>query len=166
MRYFSEIQRLPSWMYVLIASSLFSVIAILGGLYLKATSVAEKRELLIGLSIVLLTEAMTLLLLRSIKQEVIIDRKGIYYRYPPFKNKKVFIESSKIRNYDCINYTAMQYGYKVGRFALFVKTPTISMAGIKKAIKLGFNDGTELIIGTQKPEEFISILNTITNKPL
>lgn len=164
MKYFTEIQRNPPWIYVLVGSSLFTILVIIGSQFFKTDAPAEKEELLIALVIVLVAEAISVLFLITIKQEVTIDKNGIYYRYPPFKNKEVYIPISKIKNYDSISYQSMQYGYKVGFFATFVKTPSITAIGISKVIKLNFTDNTSFLIGTKKPEEFISTLNTIKSK--
>ena len=161
MRYFKEIQTVPVWFYILIFTILLSLIAFLAGLYFNLENQIEKRELLVGIAIAVIVEIPVLLLLFFLKQEVTIDKKNITYRYPPYKNKPVHIPISKIKHYDCINYPNMHYGYKVGVFALFIKTPMISMIGVRKAIKLIFNDGKEFIIGTRKPVEFLEILNRI-----
>ncbi len=164
MKYFDEIQKLPSWIYILIASSLFTVLILIISQYSKATSSTEKDELILALVFVLITEAIVIFLIMSMKQETRIDSKGIYYRYPPLKIKEVLLPISKIKNYDSINYTSMQYGYKVGFFKAFVKTPSITMIGISKAIKLTFTDGSNFIIGTKNPDDFIQTLNKVKNR--
>ncbi|NER12278.1 hypothetical protein GWK08_02380 [Leptobacterium flavescens] len=164
MKYFSEIQRFPRWIFFLIASSLSTVLIILGSVYARSTSPPEKKEILIAFVVIILFESLAILFITRIKQEVRIDRTGIHYRYPPFKNKEVQIPISKIKNYDCITYSRPQYGYKAGRWAFFVKTPSITTIGISKVIKLTFIDGSTFLIGTKKPSEFIQTLDSLKNR--
>ncbi|NAS29716.1 hypothetical protein GTQ40_01920 [Flavobacteriaceae bacterium R38] len=164
MRYFNEIQKLPGWIYIVIGSSFVTVLILILNQYTNTSSPSEKEELLIVLVAIFILEALSILLISNTKQEVTIDANEIRYRYLPLKIKEVQIPISKIKNYDCINYNNVKYGYRAGRFNFFVKTPYITMIGISKAIKLTFTDNSNLIIGTKKPEEFIRVLNHYKNR--
>lgn len=84
---FHEIQRFPKWIYVLISISLLTIIGILYQAYIENPEEHARLEIIHTLLFVLVTEALVILLLTTVRQEVRIDPIGVSFRYPPFKNK-------------------------------------------------------------------------------
>ena len=106
------------------------------------------------------------LLLRSIRLETAIREDGIYYQLFPFqwKMKKISfddIEQIYVRNYHPI----MEYGGWGIRLGLFGKGWAIDISG-NKGIQIIFKDQKKrkFLLGTQKPEEAETALNTFLSK--
>ena len=159
MRVYTEIQRLPKWLFIVIAPSFLIVITLMVYAYSNATSVAEKEELLFVLLAIILVETIAVVFVSSIRQVVRIDETGISYTYPPFKRKEVHIPITKIKHYDLVTYPYMHYGYHVGFWNVLRKEPSISTIGVRKAIRLTFKNDKTLLIGTRKPEAFLKTLH-------
>lgn len=165
MRVFTEIQRLPKWIYIIIIPSFLLALFMIIHEYINASSAHEKEEVLFALLAVSFTEAFAVLLIVSIKQVVRIDKTGIYYKYPPFKTKEVHIPITKIKAYDLVNYTFPYYGYRVGGWNVLRRTPpAITMIGISKAVRITFRDDKALLIGTKTPDKLINTLHYIIQK--
>lgn len=164
MRVFTEIQKFPKWMYIIIIPSFLVVMALVVHAYIKAPSGAEKEELLFVLLIVIFVEAIAVFFITSVKQMVKIDSTGIYYTYPPFKTKQVHIPITKIKAYDLVTYTFPYYGYRIGMWNVLRRTPSITMIGINKAVRITFQDHKTLLIGTKTPDAFLNTLQDIIQK--
>ena len=164
MRVFTEIQRFPRWIQGIIA--LFLIVAVYLGInaYLNVPSKAQKDEMLLVLLIIVVVGTFTIFFIASIRQEVRIDETGLYYKYPPFKRKEVHIPILNIKHYDLVNYTNFYYGYRIGFWNVIRREPSITVAGIRKAVRIGFRNGKTLLIGTRKPDELLKALNAATQK--
>ncbi|UBZ11110.1 hypothetical protein LDL79_03075 [Leeuwenhoekiella palythoae] len=91
------------------------------------------------------------------KLETTIDEKGITYRFVPFHIKSRFkawseIKSAKIRKYNPIREYG-GWGYRIS----FTKRKALTTKG-RKGLQLVFNDGNELLLGTQYPEKIDALL--------
>ncbi|HAX16006.1 MAG TPA: hypothetical protein DIV44_04265 [Leeuwenhoekiella sp.] len=91
------------------------------------------------------------------KLETTIDEKGITYRFVPFHIKSRFkawseIKSAKIRKYNPIREYG-GWGYRIS----FTKRKALTTKG-RKGLQLIFNDGNELLLGTQYPEKIEALL--------
>jgi hypothetical protein len=158
MKVFSEIQKMPKAFYILIIVGLIAPAAIILSYYTKAVSESEKNELLLAIILILLTETLAFWLLSSMKQHVEINKRGIYFKYPPFKRKTTFIAMESIQNYKVQEYNFPSYGYKIGMWNLFRVTPSITMMGLKKVIRIEYENGNTLLIGTRRPDDAIGTL--------
>ncbi|MFD2826935.1 hypothetical protein DSM03_108133 [Leeuwenhoekiella aestuarii] len=88
------------------------------------------------------------------KLETTINEKGITYRFVPFHIKSRFkswkeIKSATIRKYHPIREYG-GWGYRIS----FTKRKALTTKG-NKGIQLIFNDGNELLLGTQQPEKIM-----------
>lgn len=91
------------------------------------------------------------------KLETTIDEKGITYRFVPFHIKSRFkswqeIKSASIRKYHPIREYG-GWGYRIS----FTKRKALTTKG-KKGLQLVFQDGNELLLGTQHPEKIAQLL--------
>ncbi len=165
MKVFKEIQKTPKALYLLITVSLITPLAILLSFYNKATTEAEKSELLIAIVIIICTETLAFWFLSTMKQQVEINKYGISFKYPPFKRTAVHIPMNTIEAFSVESYNFPNYGYKYGAWNLLKTTPSITIMGLKKVIKITYANGKTLLIGTQKPEDAIKTLRYYkTNK--
>lgn len=80
------------------------------------------------------------------------------FRYPPFKNKYTTIPFEAIIDFDQDSYPYFNYGYHVGGWNIMKKTPSVTMAGLDKVIKIKFNENNHILIGTRKPKDFLAAL--------
>jgi len=88
------------------------------------------------------------------KLETTINEKGITYRFVPFHIKSRFkswkeIKSATIRKYNPIREYG-GWGYRIS----FTKRKALTTKG-NRGIQLIFNDGNELLLGTQQPEKIM-----------
>lgn len=158
MKVFKEIQKTPRALYLLITVSLITPLAILWSFYSKATTEAEKNELLIAMVIIICTESLAFWFLSTMKQHVEINKYGISFKYPPFKRKEVLIPMNTIEAFSVESYNFPNYGYKYGGWNVLNTTPSITIMGLKKVIRITHSNGKTLLIGTQKPEDAIKTL--------
>ncbi|RXG25934.1 hypothetical protein [Leeuwenhoekiella marinoflava] len=90
------------------------------------------------------------------KLETTINEKGITYRFVPFHIKSRFkswkeIKSATIRKYNPIREYG-GWGYRIS----FTKRKALTTKG-NRGIQLIFNDGNELLLGTQQPEKIAEL---------
>lgn len=90
------------------------------------------------------------------KLETTINEKGITYRFVPFHIKSRFkswkeIKSATIRKYNPIREYG-GWGYRIS----FTKRKALTTKG-NRGIQLIFNDGNELLLGTQQPEKIMEL---------
>ena len=164
MRVFTEIQRLPRWIYIIMIPSFIVILSLVIYNYVNAASEAKKNELLMVLLVIILAEALGILFVTSMKQVTRIDKTGIYYKYPPFKIKEAHIPTINIEHYDLVTYSTPYYGYRIGFWNVLGRPPSITVIGIRKAVRLGFKDGKTLLIGTRTPGDLLKTLDYITQK--
>lgn len=91
--------------------------------------------------------------------ETKIDDNGITYRFFPFHIKSRFkawkeIKSATVRKYNPIREYG-GWGYRIS----FTKRKALTTKG-NKGVQLYFNDGNELLIGTQFPEKIKEALDS------
>ncbi|WP_340199288.1 hypothetical protein [Ascidiimonas sp. W6] len=158
MKVFTEIQKIPKWMYVLMIVGLISPLVIILSSYTKSNSESEKSELILVSILIICTEALAFWLISSMKQYVQINRNGIHFKYPPFKRKEVVIAMKNVESFAIQDYHIPSYGYKLGAWNILNSTPSITMIGLKKVIRVNYNNGKTILIGTQRPEEAVEII--------
>ncbi len=87
---------------------------------------------------------------------------GLYVRFFPFQFHSHKISFEEIKTYKMRTYSALKefggYGIRYGK-----KGKAYNVGG-NKGIQFEFTDGKPLLIGTQKPEEFILALDTASGK--
>lgn len=157
MKKFIEIQKMPGAFYVLMLVGLIAPVALLLNAYLKATE-ETKNELVVTIIIITCAECTAFWLISSIRQFTEINKFGIYYSYPPFKKKKNFIPMKEIESFSLEDYNFSNYGYKVGKWNIFRSTPSITMMGLSKVLRIRYENEKVLLIGTKRPEEALEIL--------
>ncbi|MEZ7494999.1 hypothetical protein QO206_05845 [Leeuwenhoekiella aequorea] len=91
------------------------------------------------------------------KLETTIDETGVTYRFVPFHIKSRFrswaeIKSATVRKYNPIREYG-GWGYRIS----FTKRKALTTKG-NRGIQLVFQDGNELLLGTQHPDKIIAIL--------
>ncbi|MBX2843477.1 MAG: hypothetical protein KTR26_17025 [Flammeovirgaceae bacterium] len=90
--------------------------------------------------------------------ETVIKEDGIYLNFWLIQSDVKFIPFSEICTYKAITYNPMENG---GRGITKSKNgQTFSISGVK-GIALHLLDGSNVIIGTQDPEDFIRSLNKL-----
>jgi hypothetical protein len=92
----------------------------------------------------------------SIKLITEVRYDGIYVRFFPLQFHSLKILFGDIKNYEIRTYSALKeyggYGIRLGK-----KGKAYNVSG-NKGIQIEFYDGKQLLVGTQKPEEFLSAL--------
>ncbi|WP_405325823.1 hypothetical protein [Leeuwenhoekiella sp. LLG6367-2.1] len=91
------------------------------------------------------------------KLETTFDETGVTYRFVPFHIKSRFrswaeIKSATVRKYNPIREYG-GWGYRIS----FTKRKALTTKG-NRGIQLVFQDGNELLLGTQHPDKIIAIL--------
>ena len=91
------------------------------------------------------------------KLETTIDETGVTYRFVPFHIKSRFRswaerKSATVRKYNPIREYG-GWGYRIS----FTKRKALTTKG-NRGIQLVFQDGNELLLGTQHPDKIIAIL--------
>nr|AOE08460.1 hypothetical protein [uncultured bacterium] len=91
------------------------------------------------------------------KLETTIDETGVTYRFVPFHIKSRFrswaeIKSATVRKYNPIREYG-GWGYRIS----FTKRKALTTKG-NRGLQLVFQDGNELLLGTQHPDKIIAIL--------
>lgn len=88
---------------------------------------------------------------------------GIYYRYLPFINKPKAIKKSEINKYEIRNFRPVtEYGGHGIRANKGKYGKAFSVSG-KTGLQLYLNDGTKLLLGTQRPEQLLRAVNKVMN---
>jgi hypothetical protein len=91
-----------------------------------------------------------------------ITEDGIYVKFFPFHLSWLFYPLSDIRNFERVQYHPIrEYGGWGIRYGLHGKAYNVSG---NKGIRLTFCNGKKLLIGSQKSDEFESVLQKITSK--
>ena len=108
-------------------------------------------------STILLSTLLLCFLIYRLETQVRTD--GIYIRFFPFTRKfkkYTFDEISKayVRKYNAIMEFG-GWGYRIGW-----KKKAFNVSG-NQGLQLEFNDQTKLLIGTQKPEELIAVIDRV-----
>jgi hypothetical protein len=84
---------------------------------------------------------------------------SLYVRYDPLQFHSHKISYGEIRKYEIRTYSALKeyggYGIRNGK-----KGKAYNVFG-NKGIQFEFKDGKQLLVGTQRPEEFFSALTSV-----
>lgn len=101
------------------------------------------------------------LFILNVRLETILKKDGIYVRFFPFHIKfKNYswdtITRSYIRKYSALS----DYGGWGVRIGTFEKGTAFNVSG-NKGLQLEFGNNNKLLIGTNKPEELLTVLNSI-----
>jgi hypothetical protein len=95
----------------------------------------------------------------SIKLVTEVRYDGLYVRFFPLQFHSHKISYGDIKNYEIRTYSALKeyggYGIRLG-----TKGKAYNVYG-NKGIQFEFQDGKQLLVGTQKPEEFFSALTSV-----
>ena len=156
MKTFKEIQRFDQWWLRLL---LVVILAIeVSPIVLEWDTLDLSRyELASVILSILVVLALFLGFWYIFKLENNIDEKVITYRFVPFHYKSIFkswqeIKSASIRKYHPIREYG-GWGYRIS----FTKRKALTTKG-KKGLQLVFQDGNELLLGTQHPEKIAQLL--------
>lgn len=90
--------------------------------------------------------------------EIAVDKTGLSYRYFPLIRKWKQIERSSIQSFEVREYYLKGYGINRD----LQGNRRINVKG-NKGIELKLIDGTKLLLGTQRPEEFMHALKKMKN---
>lgn len=99
----------------------------------------------------------------QIKLKTKITDTGIYYRFYPFQFKERIIEWHELKDAYIRKYNSFhEYGGWGIRYGNKKTGKAINTsASSNRGLQLRFNDGSLLLIGTQKPDEIQSILDAV-----
>ena len=99
----------------------------------------------------------------SISLETKIFEEGISVRFFPIQLKPIFFKWEDITKVEIVTYNPiLEYGGWGYRGFNFNRKRALNIAG-NKGVKITFNDGKSLLIGTQKKDDVQKILSTIEN---
>jgi len=109
--------------------------------------------------------SLVLLLFKQLKLKTRIDEKGIYYRFSPFHFKDTYIPwneiyKSYVRNYDAI----FEYGGWGMKFSFRKKRGKSFTVKGNIGLQLELQNGSKILIGTQKKDEIQRTIDTYQNK--
>ena len=156
MKTFKEIQRFDQWWLRLLLVVILAI-AVSPIVLEWDTLDLSRYELASVVLSILVVLALFLGFWYIFKLETTIDEKGITYRFVPFHIKSRFkswqeIKSASIRKYNPIREYG-GWGYRIS----FTKRKALTTKG-KKGLQLVFQDGNELLLGTQHPEKIAQLL--------
>ncbi|EAQ48005.1 hypothetical protein [Leeuwenhoekiella blandensis] len=156
MKTFKEIQRFDQWWLRLLLVVILAI-AVSPIVLEWDTLDLSRYELASVILSILVVLALFLGFWYIFKLETTIDEKGITYRFVPFHIKSRFkswqeIKSASIRKYHPIREYG-GWGYRIS----FTKRKALTTKG-KKGLQLVFQDGNELLLGTQHPEKIAQLL--------
>mgnify|MGYP000303628936 FL=1 len=156
MKTFKEIQRFDQWWLRLLLVVILAI-AVSPIVLEWDTLDLSRYELASVVLSILVVLALFLGFWYIFKLETTIDEKGITYRFVPFHIKSRFkswqeIKSASIRKYHPIREYG-GWGYRIS----FTKRKALTTKG-KKGLQLVFQDGNELLLGTQHPEKIAQLL--------
>lgn len=111
----------------------------------------DEKEGVVGLIIASIVVIGVVILFYTSKLHVVIDRKAIYYRYPPFINSEKLIRKDDIQELSVRKYRAIrEYGGWGYRFSLR-SGRALTIAG-DIGMQVVAKNGKKILIGTQKQE--------------
>jgi hypothetical protein len=93
-----------------------------------------------------------------LKLKTKVEENGIYVRFIPFHLKEIFISWDQLDECYIRTYSPLgEYGGWGIKYGLGGAGKVYNVSG-NQGLQLVFNDGSRLLIGTQKPEEFQEIV--------
>ena len=161
MKVFKETQRFDQWwLRVLLIAAL--LVAINPLFFNFSHTISSRSEITGIITSVLIITALFATFWFLFKLETRIDDEGVSYRYMPFHRKPRLrrwdkIKSIKVRKYNPIKEFG-GWGYRIG----LRKKRALNVKG-NMGIQIDYKNGRKLLLGTQRPKEVESILNTYTN---
>jgi hypothetical protein len=164
MKVFKEEQRFTQWwLIIILAICTLIPIATIAQKYLKENVVASNKELIVTIVVIMVSFSILFLFKLTTK----IDDKGIHYQFFPFHFSMKLIPWNEISKAGIRTYFPITefggWGLKGGFFFNKGKGKAINVSG-NIGIQLILKNGDKLLIGTQKKEDTIRVLETYKNK--
>ena len=164
MKVFVEEQRFKRWILLIVL-----VIPIVSGIIpiilAKNNTGTLDNESFWGLTITFIGIVLAFLFIWSMRLQTKIDEQGIYYQYFPIHLSQKFITWSDLKDCQVIKYNSLArfggYGY---RRSLFKNKGIAMNVGGKFGVQLILKNGKKILIGTQKEQEAIAVLETYQSK--
>lgn len=149
-KFFSEEQNFfAPWLYIL-----FAVLVILTA-YPFFVDTTENEASYV--SVVLILAVICLFVWMRLKTQ--IDEQGILIRFMPFIRQKLIawqdVQEAYVRKYSALEYGGWGYRVSFGGVAYTTKG--------KYGLQLVLKNGKKILVGTQKPEEVMLVINEILN---
>jgi hypothetical protein len=164
MKVFKEEQRFTQiWLIVvLIICTLIPITSIIQK-YLRAKETITAKEFIATIVVIVVSIAVVFVFKVTTK----IDEKGIHYQFFPFHFSMKLIPWNEISKAGIRTYFPISefggWGLKGGFFFNKGRGKAINVSG-DVGIQLILKNGEKLLIGTQKKEEVIRVLETYKNK--
>lgn len=164
MRIFKEEQRFTqTWLIALVIVSMMVPLGIIIGTYINKPDSFSTSEFILIIGIIALASGIIFIFKLSSK----IDEQGIHYKFFPFHRKYRIIpwydiHSAYVRTYDAITEYG-GWGLKGGALWNKSKGIAINVSG-NIGIQLELKNGKKILIGTQKQNEAMAVLETYKEK--
>ncbi len=161
---FCEVQKFSSWVFVFIFSILIFVIVFVAVITKPETAKGNSPPPLFSLIIAIAVPlaALALFLLTRLETEVRPD--GLYVRFFPFHMHFKKFTANDLKEYYARQYSPLaEYGGWGIRYGLFGAGRAYNAKG-NKGVQLVFKNGKRLLIGSQKPDELVTALNSVLRK--
>lgn len=159
---FNETQRMGNWIFIILGMDVIVVSAIMLNEYFNGNMALN--ELLITMSLIFIINSLIVILILSTKQHTRINSLGVHYRYPPFHPKWTTIPLESITDFKIESYDKLSYGYAVGKWNFFSKYDMVTTMGLDKVISIDYRAKKPIKIGTQKTNEFYTLLKKLKNQ--
>jgi hypothetical protein len=164
---FQEKQQFPQWLRVIVVGNAVIVIGTMAyGMYVQ---LIEKQpwgdkpmgdEMLVIISFFTISiMALVLFMFLNSELETLIDRSGLSYRYYPLLSKWRRLERESIKEYELKTWLLKNKGHRLNLFG----NRTIIMRG-NQGVKVHTHQGKWVLLGTQKPEEFMDALRRMNKR--
>lgn len=164
MKVFVETQRFNQW-WIRLLALLVATISIVTTVMAYSSFQSEPAPFWISLFACLLTLIVFVSLLFLVKLETKIDEIGIHYGFWPFYRNLKIISWSKIEKCNVRKYSPLvEYGGWGYRMGLFSKNGSALNVKGNIGIQIVFKSGKQLLIGTQKKEDVLKVLETYNHK--
>lgn len=90
--------------------------------------------------------------------ETRVDATGVYYRFAPWQRTFLVLARTDITNVESIEYGFLTYGGYGIRMGRGLRVYNVSG---HTALRFGLNSGNTVVIGTQRPLEFLTAVQTM-----
>ncbi|MBL8796892.1 MAG: hypothetical protein JNM56_23525 [Planctomycetia bacterium] len=149
--YFEEEQSFsPCWFWLTLGASLLVLLAAFGPAYL-AGQPAPVEAMAVSAGVVALMQLLVAALLFGMKLRVAVDGERLHVRFTPFVDRSISL--AEIRSWEPRTYQPIvEYGGWGIRYGLFGKGQAYNTRG-NRGVQLELNDGSRLLIGSQRAEE-------------
>jgi hypothetical protein len=168
--YFEERQSFTQWWLWLIAGTttlcidgafMYAIFQqLILGVPLGQKPLEDEGLLILGVVVITASTGMLLLFFNSVL-EVRIDKRAIEYRYAPLIRSWRRIEATDIRSARARRYYLTGYGVKRD----LEGTRLLTVKGTH-GVELSLISGTRMMIGTQKPEQFLAAVEKMRKNNL